>query len=88
MQTSSFGYNHLRGLIQRRKGNLADQLLTSQEPWERRVDRLFLSVLSRKPSEAERKKLVAYLTAEAKPEPRVEEAIWVLINTAEFRFNH
>jgi hypothetical protein len=52
------------------------------------VEHLFLSVLSRPPSEEERKKFVAYLTAEGKPEPRIEEAIWVLLNTAEFRFNH
>ena len=30
----------------------------------------------------------AYLTADPKPEPLVEEAIWVLLNCSEFRFNH
>ncbi|HEY7308296.1 MAG TPA: DUF1549 and DUF1553 domain-containing protein [Gemmataceae bacterium] len=78
----------IRQLIQRRKGNLADELLQSKEPWDRRVERMFLSVLSRPPSEEERKKFVTYLTAEGKPEPRLEESIWVLLNTAEFRFNH
>jgi hypothetical protein len=78
----------VRQMIQRRKGNLADQLLVSKEPWESRVDRLFLSVLSRQPSAEERKKFVAYLSADGKPEERVEEAIWALLNTAEFRFNH
>ncbi|MGH7224961.1 MAG: DUF1549 and DUF1553 domain-containing protein, partial [Gemmataceae bacterium] len=68
--------SHIRRLIQRRKGNLADELLTAKEPWERRVDRLFLSVLSRPPSAAERKKFVAYLTAGPKQDPLVEEAIW------------
>jgi hypothetical protein len=78
----------LRAMIQRRKGNLADTMLTSTEPWERRADRLFLSVLGRSPADGERKQFVAYLTSGGKAEERVEEAIWVLLNTAEFRFNH
>jgi hypothetical protein len=78
----------LRQMIQRRKGNLADKLLASKEPWERRVDELFLSVLTRPPGAEERKKFVAYLSGEGKPESLVEEAIWALLNTAEFRFNH
>jgi hypothetical protein len=52
------------------------------------VDRLFLSVLSRPPKAEERKRFVMHLTADPKAEPLVEEAIWVLLNTAEFRFNH
>ena len=78
----------LRAMIQRRKGNLADSLLTSADPWEKRVDRLFLSVLTRRPTPAERTKFVAHLTSDKKAEPLVEEAIWALLNAAEFRFNH
>ncbi|MBI1913387.1 MAG: DUF1549 domain-containing protein [Planctomycetes bacterium] len=78
----------IRTMIQRRKGNLAEAVLTSTEPWEKRVDRLFLSVLSRPPRPEERKRFVAYLTSGPKPEARVEEAIWVLLNCSEFRFNH
>jgi hypothetical protein len=78
----------LRQMIQRKKGNLADVLLTSTEPWEQRVDRLFLSVLSRPPRPAERERFVAHLTSDPKAAPLVEEAIWVLLNTAGFRFNH
>jgi hypothetical protein len=75
-------------LIQRRKGNLADALLTSTEPWETRVEQLFLTVLSRRPSPEEQERLVAYLQSDPKTEALVEEAIWALLNTAEFRFNH
>ena len=39
-------------LIQQRKGNLADQLVSSKASWEERVDRLFLSVLNRPPRPA------------------------------------
>lgn len=79
--------SQLRQIIRRKKGNLADVLLTSTEPWEKRVDRMFLTVLTRPPSEAERKRFTAFLTSDAKNEPLVEEAIWVLLNCSEFRFN-
>jgi hypothetical protein len=77
-------------LIRRRKGNLADQLATSTDPWEKRVDRLFLALLTRPPSAKEREKFVAYLntTDKRKTDGLIEEAIWTLLNTAEFRFNH
>ncbi len=79
----------VRQLIQRRKGNLADTILTSTDPTEARVERLFLSVLSRPPKPDELKKFVTYLKSDTKAEAAlVEEAIWVLLNTAEFRFNH
>jgi hypothetical protein len=78
----------LRRLIQQRKGNLADQLMISKAPWEARVDRLFLSVLSRPPRPEERKRFVAHLTSKARPETLVEEAIWALLSCSEFRFNH
>jgi hypothetical protein len=78
-----------QALIQPRKGNLADGIINSQSPWEERVDRLFLAMLTRLPNEREGKKFVDYLTANEKTSgSAVEEAIWVLLNTAEFRFNH
>jgi hypothetical protein len=80
--------SQFRQLIRRHKGNLADAVLGSKEPWEARVDRLFLAVLTRPPRPAERAKFVAYLTSGKDPEAQVEGAIWVLLNTAEFRFNH
>jgi hypothetical protein len=81
--------NLRQSMIQPKKGNLADSIVTSKAPWEERVDQLFLAVLTRPPTETERKKFVDYLTADEKnPGPAVEEVIWVLLNTAEFRFNH
>jgi hypothetical protein len=65
--------SQLRQLIQRKPGNLADKVLTSTEPWEKRVDRLFVTVLSRLPKPEEQKRFVAYLTASGKPEALVEE---------------
>jgi hypothetical protein len=81
--------DNIKGLIRRKKGNLADQLLTSKEPPEAKVEKLFLAVLSRRPSEKETSKFVEFLSAAgSKPEGAVEDAIWVLLNSPEFRFNH
>jgi Protein of unknown function (DUF1549)/Protein of unknown function (DUF1553) len=78
----------IRALVQRRKGNLADVLRSSTDPWESRVERLYLSLLTRPPRPEESKRFVAYLTAKPEAANLVEDAIWVLLNCAEFRFNH
>ncbi|HEY1188441.1 MAG TPA: DUF1549 and DUF1553 domain-containing protein [Gemmata sp.] len=78
----------VRQLFRRKTGNLADQLLSSTEPWEKRVEKLYLSVLSRPPKPNEREAFVSYIQREPKPDAAVEDAIWVLLNSSEFRFNH
>jgi hypothetical protein len=79
---------HVQRVIRRKKGNLADLLSDNKEPFESRVDRLFLSVLTRLPTDEQRARFVKHLKLDAKTEPLIEEAIWVLLNTSEFRFNH
>ncbi len=78
----------VRELFRRKKGNLADQILTSTEPWEKRVERMYLSVLSRPPKPKELEAFVSFIKREPKPDAAVEDAIWVLLNSSEFRFNH
>lgn len=56
-----------------------------------RVDTLFLSTLSRPPSDEEREQFVTYVEAEDKAiEKRVAlaDVFWVLLNSSEFAFNH
>lgn len=78
----------IRALGQARKGNLADDIMKSKESWDAKVDRLFLSILNRTPTEAERERFVKHITADAKSTPqRLEEAVWVLVSCSEFRFN-
>lgn len=78
----------IRAMIQQRKGNLADRLLTSKEPWDKKIEQMFVSVLSRPPSEKERERFVKHLSGDAKMAPQlVEEAIWALVSCSEFRFN-
>jgi len=80
----------IRTACQQRKGNLADAVLTMKGTPAEKVDRLFLSILSRPPSAAEREWFVKHLSSgDAKMAPQlVEDAIWVLISCSEFRFNH
>ena len=78
----------VRAFIRRKKGNLTDQILTSTEPWEKRVERMYLSVLNRPPKPKELEAFVSYIKREPKPDAAVEDTIWVLLNSSEFRFNH
>ena len=75
-------------IISTEKESLYDTLMRSDAPWEQRVERLFLSILSRRPDPKETETFVAYITAEKKPEERLREAIWTLLTCSEFRFNH
>jgi hypothetical protein len=75
-------------LLSSSKGGLYESLLDSEEPWDARVDRLYLSLLSRRPTDEERQYFVAYFTAENDPRTRIGEAIWTLMTCSEFRFNH
>ena len=79
---------YLRQMIQRRKGNLADTILTSQDTWEQKVERLYLTILTRPPRPAERERFVKHLTSSGSADALVEEAIWALLASTEFRFNH
>ncbi|HTU17818.1 MAG TPA: DUF1553 domain-containing protein [Gemmataceae bacterium] len=57
----------------------------------RRVETLFLVVLSRKPTEAELKRFVAYVQrggASGNPRSALADVFWALLNSAEFRLNH
>jgi len=81
--------SEIRQMIQRRKGNLLDITAASTDPMEKRVETMFLSVLTRLPTAKEKDRFVAYLKSGGmKPEAVMEEAVWVLLNCSEFRFNH
>jgi hypothetical protein len=78
----------IRAFVRRKKGNLTDQILSSTDPWEKRVERMYLSILNRPPKPKELETFVSYIRREPKPDAAVEDAIWVLFNSSEFRFNH
>lgn len=74
-------------VISSAKGSLQDALLTGSESSDAKVDRLYLSLLNRPATESEREKIAAYV-AGGKPDERWREAIWAIITSSEFRFNH
>ena len=75
-------------LISEKPGSLFHTLESSKDPWENRVERLFVQVLSRRPSPAETEKFTAHLSAKDDSRGRLHEAIWTLMTCSEFRFNH
>lgn len=85
----------LSRIVTTEKGGLIDQVLSSTEPWDARVERMYLSILSRRPSDEERAKFIEYCELpekdkgnKEKQSERVREAVWVLMTCSEFRFNH
>jgi hypothetical protein len=78
----------LRRWIAPTPGNLTDRLARLPEPGAV-AEELFLSVLTRLPTEDERQDVTVYL--KARPTDRtaaLEELVWALITSTEFRFNH
>jgi hypothetical protein len=69
-------------------GNLVERLGKLTEP-NAVAEELYLSVLSRRPSEAEIAEATNYLAARANERPAaVQELVWSLLTSLEFRFNH
>jgi hypothetical protein len=66
------------------KGGLAEFVGDGKKPVAERVEKLFLSVLSRRPAAEEVKKFSAHLTDGGS----AADAVWVLMTCSEFRFNH
>jgi hypothetical protein len=78
----------LRGWLATRAGALVDRM-QSMKDVTAMTDELYLSVLTRKPSDDERKEITAYLSAAGKDRiAAIQEAVWALLTSVEFRFNH
>jgi hypothetical protein len=53
------------------------------------ADDLYLSLLTRMPTDGERAEVANYLKDRTKDKPAAaQELVWALLNSAEFRFNH
>jgi hypothetical protein len=78
----------LRRWIAPAAGNLTDRLTRLPGPGPV-AEELFLSVLTRLPTEEERNDVNDYLKARsADRAAALEELVWALATSAEFRFNH
>jgi len=78
----------VRQMISDRKEGLHATLEKSEAAWEERIERLFVQVLSRRPTPTETEKFVAYLSDDNDTRGRLHDAIWTLMTCSEFRFNH
>ena len=69
-------------------GNVSEQLIEEKDPGKAALD-LYMTILSRPPDPDESAEVVRMLTARAKEKPAVvQELVWGLLNSVEFRFNH
>lgn len=66
------------------KDGLAEYVGDAKKPVAERVERLFLTTLNRRPTPEEAKRFAAFLEEKNPP----TDAVWALITSSEFRFNH
>lgn len=74
-------------LISTREGSLHHWLQGEGVDEAERVNRLYLSILNRRPTEKERTFFATFLAGDD-PDGRLRDAIWALLTSSEFRFNH
>jgi hypothetical protein len=74
----------LAQMVSAGKGSLAEFVGDAKKPVAERVERLFLQTLQRRPTAAEASKFAAFLEKKGP----AADAVWVLISSSEFRFNH
>lgn len=71
-----------------RKGNLVERLAATSEP-DQLAGELYLSVLTRQPTSAERAEVAAFLAKQASDRPKaVGQLVWALLTSTEFCVNH
>lgn len=77
----------VRGLLTPRPGNLTDRLNKLTNP-DAVAEELFAAVLSRRPTADERKDVADALKKTTDRGKTINELVWALVASAEFRFNH
>jgi len=78
----------IQQLISKRPGNLVARL-GEQKSTTAQIDMLFLSVLNRSPTDAERKQIDEYLQANtARSQQSLANVMWALLSSTEFVVNH
>lgn len=65
------------------------KLVKAKTPFPAAVDDLYLSALSRYPTDAEKKRTAAFLAKHGSdPQKALEDVLWAILNSKEFLFNH
>ncbi|HLY11841.1 MAG TPA: DUF1549 and DUF1553 domain-containing protein [Planctomycetota bacterium] len=71
-----------------RANNTLDKILKQWTAPHDRLERIFLSVLCRRPTPREKSKYLPYVEAGGVKKDAYEDVFWVLMNSSEFMFNH
>jgi hypothetical protein len=74
-----------------RQGKKVETLLSEKKPPAEIIDSLYLTVLSRPPTDMEKEKLVSAVAEQKDPalvRETLEDIFWALLNSKEFIFNH
>jgi hypothetical protein len=77
---------HVRSKVSDKNGRLA-AIIKQFDGDGQRITEVFLSTLSRAPTETERKLCRDYVQQSASPQAGLEEIMWSLLNTNQFLFN-
>jgi len=77
----------LQGLMKAGWGRLAEILKEDKEP-PARIERLYLTFLSRLPDAAERERSMDHVRRKRGEPGAYEDLFWMLVNSTEFFFNH
>jgi len=68
--------------------NLLNELIRSGKQPAKVVDRLYLMTVSRKPTDAEVKRLTDYIAKSSDAKTACSDIMWALLNSSEFALNH
>lgn len=78
----------INGWVAPVSGNVTERIVSAADP-RAAAEELYLTVLTRLPTDAEVADVTAYLAARAADKPvAAQELVWSLLNSVEFRFNH
>jgi hypothetical protein len=70
------------------EGKVVDRLLSEGKTIEQIIDEIYLRCLVRRPSDAERAKLLEVVIASPDKTVALQDAFWAVLNSKEFMFNH
>ena len=69
-------------------GKVVERVTLSAKSREEAIDELFIAVLARRPTAAERDRFVAFASRQKSAEEAYRRVVWVLINSSEFVLNN
>jgi len=79
--------NQMNSGVAKGDNNVANRYTTGKSK-EEAIKNLYLGILSRPPKPKEAEKMLAYVEKAANPQEGYRDLFWVLVNSAEFMFNH